>query len=350
MLVIGLALTVLGPIPAWITGQSVSQDNPLWSGRLGLASMVGASLVVVALLELLVKEFRYRLLIFVVLIAFSLTWHLRTGNEYRWSWVKQSRFYQQLYWRAPYIQPNTALLSDEEVLPYMGEYPTAFALSTLYPKYDKKIDVPYWFYNAARRFPDKIAELASGFPLTYDFNFGRFNGNSRDSLVINFMPEENRCLWVLRPEDADIRILPEFTRQMVYASNLRRIQPAAPQPYSLFTDVFGEALPDWCYYFEKADLARQLQDWNKVVELWGESEQGRVLPTERCGIYTVYRRLCPQRRLGAGPESDPEGQPYHRSHEQDPLPHLGAPRRRGGPSPEKDGVTAEVMAKLKCDG
>ena len=61
MLVIGLALVLFGPIPAWITGQSVSQDNPLWSGRLGLAAMVGASLVVVALLELLIKEYKYRL-------------------------------------------------------------------------------------------------------------------------------------------------------------------------------------------------------------------------------------------------------------------------------------------------
>ena len=167
--------------------------------------MVGASLVIVALLELLVKEYRYRLIAFVLLISFSLAWHLRTGNDYRWSWVKQSRFYHQLYWRAPYILPNTALLSEEEVLPYMGEYPTAFALSTLYPKYDEKIDVPYWFFNAPLAvFRSGLDELASGFPLVYNLNFRRFNGNSKDSLVISFKPEENRCLWVLRPEDAEI--------------------------------------------------------------------------------------------------------------------------------------------------
>ncbi|HLE52842.1 MAG TPA: hypothetical protein VI755_12305, partial [Anaerolineales bacterium] len=45
---LGLVLTVVGPIPAWVTGQSVSQDNPLWSGRLGMASMIGASLVLIA--------------------------------------------------------------------------------------------------------------------------------------------------------------------------------------------------------------------------------------------------------------------------------------------------------------
>jgi hypothetical protein len=278
MLVIGLALVLFGPIPAWITGQSVSQDNPLWSGRLGLASMVGASLVVVALLELLVKESKYRLVAFVVIIAFSLSWHLRMDNDYRWSWVKQSRFYHQLYWRAPYIQPNTALLSEEEVLPYMGEYPTAFALSTLYPKYDQKIDVPYWFFNVPRRFPDKIAELASGFPLAYDFNFGRFNGNSKDSLVISYKPEENRCLWVLRPEDADIRILPALTRQMAPASNLSRIKPVAPQPYKLPTDIFGEPSSDWCYYFEKADLARQFGEWERIVQLWEEASAVGLQP------------------------------------------------------------------------
>ena len=277
-LLIGLALTLFGTLPAWITGQSVSQDNPLWSGRLGLASMVGASLFFVALLELLIKDNRSRLVVFTLLVAFSMSWHLVKSNEYRWAWAKQSRFYHQLYWRAPYILPNTTVLADEEILPYMGEYPTAYALSTLYPKYDQKIDVPYWFYDALRRISDKAEDLATGFPITYDIGFGRFNGDSRNSLVINYLPEEKRCLWVIRPEDADIRILPDITRQMAPASNLSRIQPAAPQPHTLFTEIFGEPQIDWCYYFEKADLARQFQDWDKVVALWRDAQQDGFSP------------------------------------------------------------------------
>ena len=350
MLVLGLVLVILGPIPAWITGQSVSQDNPLWSGRLGLASMVGASLVVVALLELLVKERKYRLLIFVTLIAFSLSWHLRTGNEYRWSWVKQSRFYRQLYWRAPYIQPNTTLLSDDEVLPYMGEYPTAFALGTLYPKYDDKIDAPYWFYNFPRRFPDKVADLTSGFPFTYNFNFRRFNGNSRDSLVINFMPEENRCLWVLRPEDADIRILPELTRQMALASNLKRIQPAAPQPHNLPTEIFGEAQPDWCYYFEKADLARQMQDWNKIVELWGEAGQSGFSPQNGVEYIPFIEGFAHSGDWKLAQNLTLKADRITESMNKILCPTWERLSAATAPSPDKDGVMTEVKDKLRCDG
>ena len=32
--------------------------------------------------------------------------------------------------------------------------------------------------------------------------------------------------------------------------------------------MFGSEPPHlWCYYFEKADLARQLQDWQSVLQL-----------------------------------------------------------------------------------
>ncbi len=350
MLVIGLALTILGPIPAWITDHSVSQDNPLWSGRLGLASMVGASLVIVALLELLVKEFKHRLVIFVVLISFSLTWHLRTGNEYRWSWVKQSRFYRQLYWRAPYIQPNTALLSDEEVLPYMGEYPTSFALGTLYPKYDDKIDVPYWFYDVQRRFPDKVAELASGFPFSYALNFGRFNGNSQDSLVINFLPEANRCLWILRPEDGDIRILPEFARQMAPASNLSRIEPSAPQPHSLFTDIFGDPQPDWCYYFEKADLARQMQDWKKVVVLWDEAQQKGFSPQNGVEYIPFIEGFAHTGDWEQAQDLTLKSNRITQSMSKILCPTWERLAAATASSPEKDGVVTEVKDKLRCDG
>jgi len=347
-LVIGLALTLIGPIPAWITGQSVSQDNPLWSGRLGLASMLGASLVFVALLELLVKEVKYRTVFFTLLIVFSLGWHLRMGNDYRWSWVKQSRFYHQLYWRAPYIQPNTALLSDEEVLPYMGEYPTAYALSTLYPKYDEKIDVPYWFYDVTRRFPDQVEDLASGFAFSYNIGFGRFNADSKNSLVINFQPEENRCLWVLRPEDADIRILPKITREMALASNLERIQPDAPQPHSLSTEIFGEPQLDWCYYFEKADLARQLQDWQRVVDLWrdaqkkGFSPQNGVeyLPFIEGFAYTGDWQQAQKLTLQSNRLTDAMGKILCPTWER-----LAAAT---APSPERDGILLEVEDKLGC--
>jgi len=38
------------------------------------------------------------------------------------------------------------------------------------------------------------------------------------------------------------------------------------------TDVFGSEPPhEWCYYFQKADLARTFEQWDEVIQLWNEA-------------------------------------------------------------------------------
>ena len=36
----------------------------------------------------------------------------------------------------------------------------------------------------------------------------------------------------------------------------------------------------WCYYFEKAELARQVEDWEKVVELGDEARRVGFAPAD----------------------------------------------------------------------
>ncbi|HEX2980779.1 MAG TPA: hypothetical protein VHO48_10990 [Anaerolineaceae bacterium] len=58
--------------------------------------------------------------------------------------------------------------------------------------------------------------------------------------------------------------------------------------------VFGPEPPHtWCYYFEKADLARQMGDWDQVIA-WGEqaAQQGfaPAEPTEKLIFAEAYAR------------------------------------------------------------
>lgn len=278
-LFVGLLLTVLGALPAWVTDQFITTDNPLWSDRYGLASMLGASLATVALLELVVGRPGHRLAILAILIAFSIGWQVHTTNEYRRSWIKQSQFYWQLYWRAPYIEPGTAFLSSGEILSRMTEVSTSFALSTLYPPRADPLSQDYWFFSLTRRFDDQREELIEGMPLSYRRNFANFMGNSREGLVIFFEPDDYECLWVLRPRDKDIRALPEITRDIAVVSDLDRIQVESPLAGQIPAEIFGsEPEHTWCYYFEKADLARQYEDWEQVVALWNMAAANALEP------------------------------------------------------------------------
>ena len=36
--------------------------------------------------------------------------------------------------------------------------------------------------------------------------------------------------------------------------------------------------PTWCYFFQKADLARQFQEWERIVQLWDEATAAGFQP------------------------------------------------------------------------
>ena len=276
---VGLVWTLLGPLPAWITRQSITGDNILWGNRYGLGAMVGASLVIVSLLEGLVRNQKYRTIVYCILIALAIGWQVRNANDFRWAWTKQARFYSQLYWRAPYILPGTAILSDGEIFPQMTENSTSYAIGTLYPGGEEANKYKYWFYSLYANFSDKTENLIMGMPLASRTLSSGFFGDSRDSLVIYYEPEKNQCLWVLRPEDKDIRILPGITREVVAISNLDRIQIDSQNEKPFPAVIFGsEPGPTWCYYYEKADLARQLHDWQRLVDLWRDAQKKGFSP------------------------------------------------------------------------
>jgi hypothetical protein len=274
---LGLSFTVLGPLPAWVTYQTITANNLLWSNRFGLGSMLGAALIFAAGVSIVVRV-RYRGLVLSLLIGFTVAFHLISANDYRWSATKQAQFYQQLHWRAPYIEPGTAIFSDGELFGFMGEYPTSFALGLLYHPEQASTDVPpYWFFSLNKHFSSDYDSLVAGVPVSSRTYSASFQGNSKRALVIYFEPELNQCLWVLSPDDAAIEALPRITRDVAAISNLNRIRSRAPSDLDL--GLFNtEMSPNWCYYYQKADLARQFESWSEIIALWAAAQAQNVGP------------------------------------------------------------------------
>jgi hypothetical protein len=140
----------------------------------------------------------------------------------------------------------------------------------------------YWFYETDYEFsPKNIPGLADGRPLKKLFRNFSFEGNSRDSVVIDYSTSLSRCLWVLSAEDLDNTVLPDLTRATIPTSNLSRIESAPRSPDYPPNDVFGsEPEHTWCYFFQKADLARQFGEWQKVSQIGDEAEQKGFQPQD----------------------------------------------------------------------
>jgi hypothetical protein len=273
--VAGLASVILALLPFWVAGLSIFQKNQLWSDRLALAAMPGASMIVIGVVVTLVERPRYRNLVLSALLGLGISLPVQTARSYQASWDKQEQLYWQLHWRAPSIQPNTLLASDQEILFFMGVYPTAFALNVLYPQAEQWPAASYWF-NAGLEHVN-WSDFSAGQPASFGKYTEVFNATRDGVLAITFDPANDQCLWVLRPEYADLRGLSSFAKTWLSVSSPGRILSSpdpAPQP-----QIFGTEPPHgWCYYYEKADLARQYQQWGTVSQLWKQASQKGLRP------------------------------------------------------------------------
>jgi hypothetical protein len=269
---IGILGTLSGSIPIWaINRQSLFG---LQSGRFALAAMTGMSILFVALLDWFTPRRVPKALLLSLMVGLAAGSHLRVATSYYRSTLQQDQFYWQLYWRAPYIKPGTAILSKDELFLYVGRKPTAVTMNLLYPQPFGIRDMGYWFLEMDHDIGDKnVPKLARGKSLTDSFRTFDFNGSSLNSLVIFYKPGAGRCLWVLSPEDADNAQLPEVTIQALPVSNLSRIEPQPVQGDYPPVEFFGkEPAHTWCYYFQKAQLAAQFADWQQVARLGDQAQ------------------------------------------------------------------------------
>lgn len=261
---IGLTGTLLGPIPAWITGRQVVFD--FHSDRYALAAIFGLSILTSGIINWLGKSRVQKAALAGLIIALGCGYQLRTANDYRGIWVQQMRLYWQLFWRAPGLKTPTAVYSENELIADQGLFSMAGALNQLYPQHSRSDLLDYWFYTLLPKYqagpPAKVNVSNNS-----TFRTLHFIGNSPDTLLIHQDPLHGNCLWIMRPEDKYNPYLSDLVKGMLPLSNLDRIESTGTEGYPP-ESLFGtEPDHDWCYYYQKADLAWQLHDWDTIVQI-----------------------------------------------------------------------------------
>jgi len=290
---LGLLATLAGMLPAWATGRDVLDG--FHANRYALPAMFGASLLFASLLVWIAQRRLQQAVLLGVLVALALGMHLRTGNEFRWNWTEQQRFYWQLAWRAPALQPDTAIVLEEEPIPDQGLFSTSAALNLLYPQPEEHPTLAYWVYTLLPRYAGGVpADLKIHFQSR--FRTLSFKSDAPASILVETRPARGNCLWVLDATYQDDPYLSDRMRAYLPASSLGRIgnRPAAGYPPR---DFFGkEPERSWCYFFEKGDLARQLGDWTQAAGLadqaiergYQPSTQGANSPHEWVPFIEAY--------------------------------------------------------------
>ena len=272
----GLSLAIFalmtGGIPIWFIGRSIVESkNLLSASRFGIPATFGAALLTFLAIDYFINDKDKKNILLAFLLALAVNFHLDNTKEFQYSWEKQERFAQQLLWRAPTIEPGTAILTDQEIVGVMGEYAVSFSINTTYQASGFGNNPPYWYFPFYYTNPN-VNDLLQGVPLEYTKLTMQFNGNSKQMLLLDFNPELQRCLWILQPQDTNLRLVSDDVRKLAAGSDISLIKQTEIEP-TLPKEIYGETnTQTWCYYFEKADLARQYGQWDEIVRLWDEAK------------------------------------------------------------------------------
>jgi hypothetical protein len=294
----GLLAIGLGVSPGYAIGRHYAEADFLYNDRFALAATLGAAMVWAAALQLIPWRGLQAFLLGLLLACFTV-FHLTNAQVYQNSTSRLKIYLWQLSWRAPNLQRGTAIFGNGEFVSKMGEWPLSMAFTNLYTSnHQDNLQLGYWFFDWDDGLPQDIdkMELYRAQKVLSFISSGR-----RNIGVMPPSPGKGRCLWVLSPADVNYPAITGVDRQLAAVSNLAQIQPqpnAAPPRV-----IFGAEPPHtWCYYYQKAALAAQFEEWDKVNQLWSTATEQGYSPKNAVEmspfIRALYKTNQPQKAEG----------------------------------------------------
>lgn len=290
-LLIGIVAFFAGRLPSWAAGLPLKIEFDY--DRFFVSIMLGASLFIVGLADLMLKESRAKLVFLSLVIGMSAAYQFTVANTYRRDWANTQDLFWQMAWRMPALKDDTVILTYELPLKYLSDYQLMSALNWMYAPNLEGHALPYALQFLKTRF--EAFEIKPDQPIDITYRTATFSGNTSQSVVI--YKEADGCLRVLDPVYNNAETVPGASSYLVDAialSDPSLILTDAPAP-AMDKTLFGaEPTRDWCYTYAKAEIARQAGDWEKVAKLYKDAQGAELspaLPVEYLPFIEAFARI-----------------------------------------------------------
>jgi hypothetical protein len=267
-MLMGVAGIVLGRIPSFAADLPLTLQSS--NDRFMVSMMIGGSLFITGLVCLVAKNDRLKSILFAGLISLAVGQQFFNANIFRRDWLKQQDFYWQLAWRIPAMQPGTLLLTDEIPVDYEVDRSLTAPLNWIYAPDFTRSNLPYALVYTTNRLGGSLPSLEPGVEVEAYLRTVHFTGSTSQAIVL-YVPREG-CLRVLGSQWKDEITYGGLSDELVRAIPLSKpdliIVDSENTPSLPF---LSEPEHDWCYYYTKAELARQKQDWPEINRLLTEA-------------------------------------------------------------------------------
>lgn len=267
IVVFGGVSLLLSGAPFWLTGLSISFNFP--ADRLTIPMMIPSSILIVSLLHLLFRSKKAINLVLSLVVLFGVGFQYQVSVSYFDDWKRIVSFYNQMIWRAPNLSPGTTIMTPELPINHMSGTSFTTVVNWIYSPGANSEGLSYYLAYIPNRLGDSIPSFEPGFQIFKSYQIKDFFGTTSQVIVILFDPPA--CMRILDPVyDANSPQIPLKIRDALPLSNPELfVSVEGNNPGELVKNIFGEGTTEdsWCYYFQKADLARQYGDWQKIVAL-----------------------------------------------------------------------------------
>jgi hypothetical protein len=278
---LGTFSLIVAVLPFWAANLEVSTIYPY--DRFMLAFLFGSCLIVVGMINQFTRNRSLQVAFLSILVAAAVAFQVNNSIRYKKLTTHQEQLIWQLVWRAPDITPGTTFIAHD--LPnreYLSGHALATEIDWIYSKDETKENrsVSYLFIFLNSPLQDAVEAFSPDQAVANNFRTYQFNGSTNQIIAIS--DNNPGCLRVLDAKLTPINTVkdtyPKSMLDAVNISNLQVILDTGTQmtpPSHLFGD---EPAHTWCFYFEKAELARQQTDYAKSYALIKEANKLNYYP------------------------------------------------------------------------
>jgi hypothetical protein len=279
------ALTVLCAVaPVILSGRNVELYYAYKS--YGLHPIPGVILLITGLVLMLRPKFRTWVVL--ALIGISVATQVLNADNWAQYWQFQRQMWWQLTWRAPDIQDDTLVMtySDSGFNPEQ-DYEIWGPLNLIYrpgpaktPAIQAEVLNSDTVYNVLKREVknNKVRDIR----LHRDFN---------NLLLLSTSPVSS-CLHVI---DGTLPVYSEnetlLLRQVGEYSHVDRIIPEGTSPVPPAALFESEPAHGWCYYYQKASLARQTGNWEEIGKLYDQVRKLKLGTDDKSEMIPFFEGL-----------------------------------------------------------
>jgi hypothetical protein len=253
--------------PFWITNLKIGFNSA--SDRFTFPMMMVSSILMASLIYLIFQNKTLGIQFSAaVLIMLGVGFQINSMAVFRQEWKDQEALYKQIEWRIPSLEPGTTLLSPELNFPHMSDNAFTGPLNWLFEKPPGSDSTNFLLFFIPNRLGTLVPELTPGHPINKDLLVNQFQGSTDQILTFSNAPPGCFRVFDGTRDQAYPNITDEF-RDAIRLSDPSAWISAAEDGATIPSEIMSldETGNNWCYYFQKADLAAQFGDWEEVVRL-----------------------------------------------------------------------------------